>query len=68
MMTEMADGWVEVAAVHDPTVSTRFEKKNPLHCKGQESESRIAAAKHIWYPTRSPLFPVNRLPKIRGLA
>ena len=28
MMTEMADGWVEVAAVRDPTVWTRFEK-NP---------------------------------------
>ena len=27
IMTEMDDGWVEVPAVRDPIVQTRFEKK-----------------------------------------
>ena len=40
-------------AVHDPIVRTRFEKTNHL--------LRLRAAEHIWYPTRFPSFPVNRL-------
>ena len=27
-MVEVDDGWVELPAVHDPIVQTRFEKKN----------------------------------------
>ena len=28
-MTEVDDGWVELPAVHDPIVRTRFDKKKP---------------------------------------
>ena len=27
-MTEVDDGWVELSAVHDPIVRTRFDKKD----------------------------------------
>ena len=33
-MTEMDDGWVEVPAVHEPIVRTRFAKKNLLRLSG----------------------------------
>ena len=33
-MTEMDDGWVEVAAVYDPIVWTRFEKAKVLRLRG----------------------------------
>ena len=29
-MVEVDDGWVELPAVHDPIVQTRFEKKTLL--------------------------------------
>ena len=53
-MVEVDDGWVELPAVHDPIVQTRFEKKTLL---------RLRAAEHIWYPTRFPFFPINWLPQ-----
>ena len=63
-MTEVDDGWVELPAVHDPIVWTRFDKKksSPVQ-RDKESDSRVAAVERIWYPTRFPLFPVNRLPQ-----
>ena len=50
-MTEMVDGWVEVPAVHEPIVRTRSEKKKRIPAqRDKESESRVAAAEHIWFP------------------
>ena len=45
-MTEMVDGWVEVPAVHEPIVRTRFAKKkrrSPAE-RDKESYSGVAAA------------------------
>ena len=53
-MTEVDDGWVELPAVYDPIVRTRFVKKTLLRMRGTESESRVAGAEHIWCPTRFP--------------
>ena len=62
-MTEVDDRWVELPAVHDPIVRTRFDKKKLLRMRGTESETRVAGAEHIWCPTRFPFFRVNRLPQ-----
>ena len=67
-MTEMVDGWVEVPAVHEPIVRTRFEKKKSSPAeRDKECESRVAAAEHIWFPL-APFFPFNGFHKIRSLA
>ena len=56
-MTEMVNGWVEVPAVREPIVRTRFEKKRSSPAeRDKENASRVAAAEHIWYPTRFPFF------------
>ena len=58
-MMEMDVEWVEVPAVHDPIVRTRFEQGNLLQLRGTKRKrvSRAGAAEHIWYPTRFPFFP-----------
>ena len=63
----MDDGLVELPAVHDPIVRTRLEQKTLLRLRGTKSESRVAAAEHIRYPT-FPLFLSIGFNKIRGLA
>ena len=69
MMTEMADGWVEVAAVHDPTAWTRFEKKNP---SPTERDKRVRVELQRSNISGTPLAPPFSLSigfhKIRGLA
>ena len=58
----MDDAWAEFPAVNDSIVRTRFEEKNPPpYERDTESGSRVTAAEHIWYPTRAPFSPVNRL-------
>ena len=67
-MTEMVDGWLEVPAVHEPIVRIRFEEKKSSPAeRDKESESRVAAAEHIWF-SLAPFFPFNGFHKIRGLA
>ena len=47
-MTELVDGRVEVPAVHKPIVRTSFfKKKHSPAERDKESESRVAAARHI---------------------
>ena len=65
-MTEMVDGWVEVPAVHEPIVRTRFEEKKSSPAeRDKESYSQGAAA---GTPLASPLSLSIGFHMIRGLA
>ena len=70
IVTEIVDGRVKVPALHEPIVRSRSKKNLSPAERDKESESRVAAAEFIWYPTRFVCFPVNlmipssrRLPK-----
>ena len=65
-MTRMDDGWVEVPAVHEPIVQTRFanKKRSPTE-RDKESYSQGAAA---GTPLASPLSLSIGFHMVRGLA
>ena len=67
-MTETDDGWVEVPAVHDPTVWTRFEKKNFLRLRGTRERVELQRP-NISGTLLTPPFSLSiGFHKIRGLA
>ena len=59
-MPEMDDGWVEVPAVHEPIVPTRFAKKKTF--SGREGQRELESSCSGRYPTRFALFLFNGLP------